>query len=220
MNVKANCVFTLQNLMSDRSTRRYAVYNLSHTCTDPWLVETEIICQCMKLMNGISRVSTWTTTHVSNYNVKRLGFSLCMVELMSSEPKLNCVIGLMTSAITPMSDVSQVSVQVVLHEGALTRVDSTEMTGMDVRHSTRFKMQGFTRPEDKKESAYQKTEAAQIKTVLTMSFLACRSVAPGLSRLCGRDVASGFAPAAGDLAAAYLDCLVEMLACECGLADF
>ena len=37
------------------------------------------------------------------------GFRLCMAELMNSSPRLICVIGLMTSAITAVMDVSQVS---------------------------------------------------------------------------------------------------------------
>ena len=32
--------------------------------------------------------------------VNQRGFSLCMAELMHANPRLNCVIGLMTSAIT------------------------------------------------------------------------------------------------------------------------
>ena len=38
------------------------------------------------------------------------------------------------------------SIQVTLHDEVLTRVNSTEMTGMDTPHSTRKSDKAFTRP--------------------------------------------------------------------------
>ena len=52
----------------------------------------------------------------------------------------------------------------MLHEEVLTRVNLTEMTGMDTPHSTCEQLQGVYIPGGKEESADKRTVAAQIFT--------------------------------------------------------
>ena len=56
-----------------------------------------------RIKGELEHDSTRTGAHVTTHNAIQRGAMLCVIDLVSSDPKGNCVISLMVFAGTPMS---------------------------------------------------------------------------------------------------------------------
>ena len=76
----------------------------------------------------------------------------------------------------------------MLHEEVLTRINSTEITGVDTPHATRENCKAFTRPGEIGIGGLKGGGRSNIyKDVLALSLMAGPLISPEGSRLCGRD---------------------------------